>query len=120
IVADRLYEVLSQKRTPKSTAPVAAAHDVTGRWEVNIKFANSESVHNFYIEQKDNWVTGVHQGDFYTRDMVGSVEGNEVKFQSAYRVPGDSLVFSFSGTLSGNDGDQMTGRVHMGEYLECT
>lgn len=120
IVADRLYEVLSQKRTPKSTTPVAAAHDVTGRWEVNIKFANSESVHNFYIEQQDNWVTGVHQGDFYTRDMVGSVEGNEVKFQSAYRAPGDNLVFSFSGTLSGNDGDQMTGRVHMGEYLECT
>lgn len=119
IVADRLYEVLSQKRTPKP-APAAAAHDVTGRWEVNIKFYNSESTHNFYIEQQDNWVTGVHQGDFYTRNIEGTVEGNEVKFQSTYREPGDNLVYSFSGTLSGNNGDQLTGRLHMGEYLECT
>lgn len=119
IVADRLYEVLSQKRTPKS-APAAAAHNISGRWEVNIKFYNSESTHNFYLEQQDNWVSGVHQGDFYTRDIAGTVEGNEVKFQSAYREPGDNLVYSFSGTLSGNNGDQITGRLHMGEYLECT
>jgi len=119
IVADRLYEVLSQKRTPKSE-PAAAAHDVTGRWEVNIKFYNGESTHNLYLEQQDNWVSGVHQGDFYTRDIGGTVEGREVKFQSVYREPGDNLVYSFAGTLSGTDGEEMSGRLHMGEYLECT
>lgn len=117
IVADRLYEVLSQKRSPKPAA-AAAAHDITGRWQVNIQFSNGESTHNIYIEQNENNVSGVHQGDFYTRNLVGSVEGNEVKLQSMFRQPGDNLVYSFAGTLSG--ANQISGRLHMGEYLECT
>lgn len=106
IVADRLHGVLSQKRAPKSTAMAPPAANLRGRWNATIQFFNSQSEHLLFIDEQDgNWLQGTHRGDFSTRAMRGTIEGNEVKFQSNY---------IFSGTLSG---DTMAGDVHMGEYL---
>jgi hypothetical protein len=106
IVADRLHGVLSQTRAPKSTAMAPPAANLRGRWNATIRFFNSQSEHLFFIDEQDgNWLQGTHRGDFSTRAMRGTIEGNEVKLQSNY---------IFSGTLSG---DTMAGDVHMGEYL---
>src|SRR5690606_34487303 len=65
IVADRLYELLSQKRSPRSTAMSAPAATLTGRWNVDVEFSSSRSRHTWYIEQQDqNWIEGSHKGDF--------------------------------------------------------
>ena len=46
--------------------------------------------------------------------MVGMVEGNQVKFRSRFRYPGDNVTYLFSGKVSG---DTMEGDIHLGEYL---
>jgi D-glucosaminate-6-phosphate ammonia-lyase len=80
-------------------------------------FFSSKSRHTLFIEQDGNWIQGSHQGDFTVRDMIGMVEGNEVKLRSVERRPGSSVTFIFSGTVSG---DTISGPIHMGEYLNAT
>lgn len=116
IVADRIYEVLSRKRSPKPAAVMKApATNISGRWDVTMQFFNGKSAHTFYIEKQDgNWIQGTHKGDFVSREMVGTIDGDQIKFNSRYVIPGDTLDYTFWGTVSG---DNMTGDVHMGEYL---
>jgi seryl-tRNA(Sec) selenium transferase len=115
IVADRLHELLSQKRSPKP--PMAApAGNLSGRWDVQLEFFSSRSQHTLMLEQNGNRLQGSHKGDFSVRDIFGTIEGDQVKLQSTDRVPGDMIVFTFTGVLSG---DTISGPVYMGEYLNA-
>jgi len=113
IVADRLYDFLSQKRTTKSVAMTAPAAMISGRWDATIEFFSSKSQHTLSLEQDGNWIEGTHKGDFSTRDLAGTIEGNLVKLRSVDRHTADSITFIFSGTLSN---DTISGQIHMGEY----
>ena len=113
IVADRIYGVLTQKRTPKPTTLEAPAGNVSGRWDADVEFFSSTSKQAFFMEQDGNWIQGSHRGEFTTRDMRGTIEGKTIKLRSVDRHPGDSITFLFSGTLSG---EIITGSIYMGEY----
>ena len=113
IVADRIYNLLSQKRNPTSTSMTAPATTINGRWDVNIEFFSSKSQHTLFIEQDGNWLQGVHKGDFSSRELAGTIEGNLVKLKSVDRHIADSITFIFSGTLTN---DTISGQIHMGEY----
>jgi len=116
VVADRIYDVLSARRSPRSTNMTKPSANVSGRWDVDIEFFSSRSRHALFLEQDGNWLQGSHQGDFTVRDMVGMIEGNDVKLRSVERRPGVSVTFIFSGTVSG---DTISGPIHMGEYLNA-
>lgn len=115
IVADRLFEVLSRKRSPKP-ALAAPAADMSGRWDVEVEFFSSKSQHTLTLEQHGNGLRGSHKGDFSVRDVFGTIEGDQVRLQSTDSKPGDSITFTFSGSLSG---DMFSGPVYMGEYLNA-
>ncbi len=118
IVADRVFEVLSRKRSPKSQEMKAPVANIDGRWDVTVEFFTSKSEHQLFIEkQEGNWLQGSHKGDFVVREMTGTIEGDQVKLRSNYNVPGNSIVFTFTGTVNG---DTMSGNIHMGEYLTST
>ena len=116
VVADRLHAVLSQKRSPKSSAPPAPAANLSGRWEVNVEFFSSKSRHTLFLMQEGNRIQGSHQGDYSTRDVYGTIEGNQIKLRSQASAPGDSVGFIFAGTLAG---DTISGPIYMGEYLNA-
>lgn len=117
VVADRIHELLTEERNPKSSEMDAPAATLTGRWKVNMQYYAGQSEHVFYIEEQDkNWIEGAHQGDFTTRDIAGTVEGRAVKLLSSERLPGDRVTNIFTGNLS-NDGNAISGEVFMGEYL---
>lgn len=113
IVADRLYEVLSKKRNPKPemSAPVA---NLSGRWDVEVQYSLSTSQHSFVIEQDGNWIQGTHKGDLDTKNMVGTIDGDEVKIRSTIPIVGNIIIYLFSGKVKG---DVISGDIHMGEYL---
>ena len=113
IVGDRLFDLLSQKRSPRSTAMAAASSTISGRWDATIDFFSSQSQHTLIMEQDGNWIQGLHQGEFSTRDMVGTLEGDQIKLRSVDRHTADSITFIFSGTVTG---DAISGQIHMGEY----
>lgn len=113
IVADRIYNFLSEKRSPKSESMTAPAATINGRWDAVIEFFSSKSQHTLFIEQDGNWIQGSHKGDFSTRELSGTIEGNQVKLRSSDRHIADNITFIFSGTLLD---DTISGQIHMGEY----
>jgi seryl-tRNA(Sec) selenium transferase len=115
VVAERLFEVLSRKRSPKP-APAAPVADISGRWDVEVAFFSSKSQHTLTLEQNGNSLRGSHKGDFSVRDVFGTIEGDQIKLQSTENKPGDSITFTFSGSLAG---DTFSGPVYMGEYLNA-
>ena len=115
VVADRIVEVLSRVNA-KSKGMTSPAANINGRWDVNIEFYNSKSQHAFFIEQDGNWIQGSHIGDFSMRDMVGTIEGDQVKLSSTDHQVADNIPFIFYGTVSG---EKMSGQIYMGEYINA-
>ncbi len=117
VVADRIYGILSKKRSPQSSAPPPApAANLSGRWDVNIEFFSSKSQHALYLTQDGNRIQGSHKGDFSVRDVFGTIEGDQVKLRSTTNERGDSVGFIFAGAISG---DTISGAIYMGEYLNA-
>lgn len=113
IVAQRIVGVLSEKRPPKDDTMPAPGGNVAGLWDVTMEFFSGTSTHQFRIEQDGNWLQGLHISDFSNNELVGMIEGNEIKIRTNYRTPGDGITYLFSGQLNGSE---FSGSVYMGEY----
>jgi uncharacterized pyridoxal phosphate-dependent enzyme len=119
IIADRLSAVLSNgKPAQAAPAPLPPSADVSGRWDVRINYAAGSSTHALQLRQRNNQIEGSHQGDFVTRDVTGTIEGDAVRIRSAFgEEHGDAISLLFTGKVSGND---LAGTLDMGEYLGAT
>lgn len=114
VVAERICGILSAERGPVKTEMAAPIADLSGHWEVEMRYFTSSSRHTMVIEQEGNWIGGTHTSDFSTQTLRGTVEGDQVKLESAMRRPGNWIPFMFSGTV---EGEGFGGSVFFGEYL---
>jgi uncharacterized pyridoxal phosphate-dependent enzyme len=113
VVADRLVAILTNPTRKDEAAPAAPAADVSGQWDVRVEYAASASNHGLTLRQKGSDVDGAHRGDFQTRDLSGTIDGDTVRLRSSLGG-GDSVNYTFNGKVSG---DEMSGTLDMGEYL---
>lgn len=114
IVADRIFAILSKKREPRVEELKAPSVNVGGHWDVTVAYFSSTSEHALYIEQDGNWIQGMHHSDFTSQEIMGMVEGDQIKMRSNVRIPGSGVTYLFSGTA---DKDSMSGSIYLGEYL---
>jgi L-seryl-tRNA(Ser) seleniumtransferase len=71
-----------------------------------------------HLQQNGNRLDGIHQGNFLTRDIAGSISGDQVTLASTVTERhGDALNYRFSGKVSG---DTIDGTLSLGEYLGAT
>jgi hypothetical protein len=114
IVAQRLFEIFSA--APKPAPPKAweaPAADISGTWEVEMQYEVGSSRHKLVLVAKGNNLVGLHQGWAYQGDLNGHIDGAEVKFHSLHAADGNTLSYTFTGSVSG---DNMSGEVNLGEY----
>jgi uncharacterized pyridoxal phosphate-dependent enzyme len=114
IVADAIFAALSHP--PKFSAPEipqGPPANVGGIWKVQMKYQCGEGRQRFLLEQQENAVTGVHQGEIYSGNLSGKVHAQQVSFRSVMPVGGNEIEYAFSGTITGNS---MSGTVALGEY----
>jgi hypothetical protein len=114
VVAERIAQALTQARDPRPAELAPASVDLSGHWDLAVEYWSSTSQHRLFLRQEGNWITGVHQSEFSSQEIVGTVEGNRVKLRSQVRLPGDRIPFLFSGRASGVG---LSGSIHLGEYL---
>jgi uncharacterized pyridoxal phosphate-dependent enzyme len=114
IVAERIVDLLSQKRNPRPTSMPAPTVKVSGLWNVSVEFFTSKSEHKWIIEQDGNWIQGTHTSDFSQQELMGMVEGDQITLRSNVRKPGDGVTYMFSGKVSG---ETIEGSIFLGEYL---
>ncbi len=67
--------------------------------------------------QNGNRLEGLHQGNFVSRDIAGTINGVEVTLASSVTERhGDALTYRFTGKADAA-GASMSGGLDMGEYL---
>ena len=92
--------------------------NLSGRWDVEINYAASGTTHRLHLQQNGNRLDGIHQGNFLTRDITGTISGDMVTLSSnVTERHGDSLNYRFRGKVSG---DTMSGDLDLGEYRTAT
>lgn len=112
IIAERVFEVLDSP-PPQSKNTDPAAFNISGLWELQMRFSASTVSQSFAIEQNNSKLTGVHYGSLTPRDLVGTLHGNDILIRSSYTDQGVRLNFEFTGKV---DKETMEGNVSMGEY----
>ena len=114
IVADRLFQVLSSAPAAKPALPPASpATNIAGVWDVEMEYEVGAARHKVFLSVTGNQIAGTHQGWAYQGDLKGQIDGDKVKFRSTLPADGNTLSYSFSGTVSGAN---MTGDAQIGEY----
>lgn len=112
IIADRLYEVLSNP--PKMKEPSGSpAADLTGEWNLQMEFSASSADQTLVLQQVGNILSGTHYAFYAARNLTGSIYGTTILIRSSYTENGVRLNFEFSGEING---ERMSGKVSLGEY----
>jgi len=112
IIADNILVILSNP--PKISKPSdPAAFDLSGQWDLEMRFTASIVNQRLVFKQNGNYLTGTHYASFGARDLEGSIYGRNILIRSSYTLQGVRLNFEFSGIVSGGT---MEGPVNMGEY----
>lgn len=112
IIADRVASILSKPpKIEKKSA--AAAFDLSGQWDLKMKFSASTVDQTLIIEQKGNAFIGTHFASIGSRDLDGSIHGKDVLIRSSYTKDGVRINFTFNGIT---DGKTMQGKVSLSEY----
>ncbi|MCB0138521.1 MAG: hypothetical protein KDE50_01305, partial [Caldilineaceae bacterium] len=102
---------------PQSADLAAATVDISGHWDLTVDYFTSSSHHRLFLEQDDNWITGMHQSELSQQPIVGTVEGDQIKLRSEVHQPGDRIPFLFSGRAAEGC---ISGSIFLGEYLTST
>ncbi len=112
IIAERVFALLS--KPPKITRPSGAAEfDLTGQWDLELRFTASTVKHTFALEQKGNVINGTQYGSIGSRDLHGSIYGKDILIRSSYTAEGARINYTFTGTINGGT---MEGKVSLSEY----
>lgn len=112
VIADRVHAILSKPPSIKKPTG-AAATDISGEWDLEMKFAASVVNQRLVFEQKDNKLKGTHFASIGSREITGSLHGNEILMRSSYTLQGMRINYQFTGIVNG---DTMEGTVSLSEY----
>jgi uncharacterized pyridoxal phosphate-dependent enzyme len=118
IVADAIYDGLTKPGDYEDPAvPTGTPAQIHGKWAVSIHYSRGMGEQHFTIEQSGNNLTGQQQGELYKADLKGIIHADQVELRSEMAVSGNSIPWTFKGTVQGN---RITGTVHLGEYGDAT
>jgi L-seryl-tRNA(Ser) seleniumtransferase len=110
----RIAEVLRGAPKQLTTKTVAApAFEVSGRWEVDVKYSRGSARHRLTLVANGNRIDGTHLGRRLEGVLSGSVDGDKIRMRSSLPIQGTRLGYGFDGTIKGKT---MEGTVSLGEY----
>jgi len=87
--------------------------DVSGEWDITIRFVAGTGHHTALIEQEGGKLSGIYRGGFLEGKLTGTVKGDSIDFTGHLKHESTAVRFHFTGTVLG---DTMKGAVDMGEY----
>lgn len=113
IIADQVSRLLSRPPEIKKIIE-PAAFDITGEWDLEVRFAACDSIGKFVFQQEGNHLAGTHIAGFAARELSGTLYNRSILIRSSYTLNGVRLNFTFKGEVA--DEISMKGQVSLGEY----
>ena len=117
IVADRLHELFRTAPKPAERVWKSPAEELSGRWDVRVRFLVGEAQHLLFLETTGNRLEGTHVGSLARGPLQGTVDGDAVSFSSVLPVEGSKLRYRFQGRVSEG---RIEGDLDLGEYPGAT
>jgi len=118
IIANAIYEALTKPgHYENPVIPTGELAAVQGAWAVTIQYPRGIGEQTFTLEQSGNDLTGEQKGEIYNATLKGAIHANQIELRSNMAVGGNSIPWSFKGTVEGSN---IAGTVHMGEYGDAT
>jgi len=117
LVAERLYEVFRDAPKPKAHQPSPPACDVSGAWDVHVRYQLGEADHMLFLEVRGGRIVGTHVATRWRGAVKGAMDGDKISLASSIPFEGANLIFEFTGTVSG---DSMSGSLQPDEYPKAT
>ena len=112
IIADRVFEVLSNPvKIAKPTGDPAL--NISGQWDLEMKFYASTVNQKMIFEQMGNDLTGTHFASIGSRDLIGTIYGSDILIRSSYTLDGARINMELTGVVKG---DTMEGNASLCEY----
>jgi L-seryl-tRNA(Ser) seleniumtransferase len=94
---------------PKPLAPPAV--DLSGEWEVRVRFLHGERVHKVSLKQSGNAITGEQHSELFEGGVSGQIEGETVAMSFGTRYEGSNIRYNFDGQAAPKS---MSGSVRLG------
>lgn len=117
VIADRLHDAFQKAPKPEKRVWTEPKEDVSGRWDVSVKFYRGEAQHLLFLEAHGNRVTGTHVGSLTRGPIEGSIDGEQLRFSSVLPIEGSKLSYKFSGRMRNG---RLEGELDLGEYPNGT
>jgi D-glucosaminate-6-phosphate ammonia-lyase len=114
MVAERLHEVLSKSpKLARPAPPQLPVTDLSGTWEVEIRFVAGRTKQRFQITTTGNAIAGAYSSRIVRNGVLsGSVSGDQVKIQTSGSYEGAAFEYRFTGRIVGQE---LRGDVELGE-----
>ena len=116
IVANRLHAILAAAPRPAAKRPDPPAVNVSGCWDVEVRYQLGVSHHRVSLSLEDRRVRGWHQGWMHRAEINGLLEGDQIELRSSFGTEGTRLFYVFTGFVRD---EYMGGRLDLGEYGEA-
>jgi L-seryl-tRNA(Ser) seleniumtransferase len=118
LVSEQLYSIF--RKAPKGSSKpqsAAAVGTLSGRWDVDVRFARGQAKHRLFLEARGSELVGTHIGSRKQGELKGKIDGDKLTFSSVLHYEGSRLGYEFSGKVSG---DRIEGKIDLGEYPNAT
>ncbi len=95
--------------TPRPLA--APSVDLSGEWEVRVRFLHGERVHKVRLVQSGNAISGEQHSQLFEGGVTGQIEGAAVALNFGTRYEGSNIRYNFAGEAGAT---AMSGTVNLG------
>jgi len=94
---------------PRPLAPPAV--DLSGEWEVRVRFLHGERMHKVTLTQTGNAISGEQHSPLFEGVVSGQIEGGRVALSFGTRYEGSNIRYNFAGEAGAK---AMAGSVNLG------
>ena len=97
-----------------ATEPTAAS-DLSGDWDVRVRFLHGERKHRLKLQQQGSQLSGSQQSEQFESNVIGKLAAQHVRMEFETRHEGSAIAYRFEGTVSNG---KMQGEVLLGSATD--
>ncbi len=110
-VGREIARVLEGARITAPRVLAAPSVDLSGEWEVRVRFLHGERVHKVRLSQAGNAISGEQHSLLFEGGVSGQIEGAAVALSFGTRYEGSNIRYNFAGEAGAG---AMAGTVNLG------
>jgi uncharacterized pyridoxal phosphate-dependent enzyme len=114
-VGQAIADTLMATHNLQPETATAAATDISGNWDVLVRFLHGERKHRLLLEQQGDRLTGSQQSEQFEGAVIGKLSGTGVRMEFETRHEGSAIAYRFEGIV--NNG-KMAGDVFLGSATD--